>query len=110
MQASRVLLIAAFATHLGAQLTPLGSVPGITAPRVLHRAELQYTTDARAAHFQGNIVLQIVVTEAGRAANMRVISPLGRGLDEKAMESVANGTSHRHRGIAIRSPRGPHLS
>ncbi len=89
MQASRVLLIAAFATHLGAQLTPLGSVPGITAPRVLHRAELQYTTDARAAHIQGNVVLQIVVTEAGRAASMRVISPLGHGLDEKATESVA---------------------
>jgi TonB family protein len=80
--------MAAFATQLGAQLTPLGSSPGITPPRVVHKVKPQYTADARAAHIQGNVVLQIVVTEEGRAANMRVISSLGHGLDEQAMESV----------------------
>ena len=89
IEATRVLLIAAFATRLAAQLTPLGAASGVTAPRVLRKVELQYSADARAAHVQGNVVLQITVTEAGRAANMRVISPLSHGLNEKAMEAVA---------------------
>jgi TonB family protein len=89
MQAIRVLFIAAFAAPLDAQLTPLAPEPGITPPRVLHKVDLGYSADARAAHIQGNVVLQLTVNETGRVANMRVISPLGHGLDEKAMEAVA---------------------
>jgi len=33
-------------------------------------------------------VLSLVVDTAGRARNLRVVSPLGFGLDEKAIEAV----------------------
>jgi len=43
---------------------------------------------ARADHLQGTVLLQIVVTEKGRASNIEVISPLGFGLDEKAEQAI----------------------
>ncbi len=56
---------------------------------MLHKVEPQYSAEARAARIQGNVVLQITVTEQGGATNLRIISPLGYGLDEKATEAIA---------------------
>jgi TonB family protein len=67
-------------------LTPVG--PGVTAPRLLHKVEPEYSADARADHIQGTVVLQLVVNESGRPAGISVISPLGFGLDERAKEAV----------------------
>jgi TonB family protein len=91
----RFLALAAVFTAalLGAQ-APAGSGeairlgPGVTPPRLIHKVEPVYSTEARAATIQGNVILQLVVDEHGRAADISVVSPLGFGLDELAQTAV----------------------
>ncbi|MBM3761058.1 MAG: TonB family protein [Acidobacteria bacterium] len=61
---------------------------GVSAPSVLFKIEPEYSEEARKAKFQGTVVLSIVVDPAGKARDIRVIRPLGLGLDEKAIEAV----------------------
>lgn len=61
---------------------------GVSAPSVLFKVEPEYSEEARKAKFQGTVVLAIVVDPSGKARNIRVIRPLGLGLDEKAIEAV----------------------
>ncbi len=68
---------------------PIRIGPGVTPPRLLHKIEPEYSPEARAEHIQGNVILQLVVNEQGRAADISVISPLGFGLDEQAQTAVA---------------------
>jgi TonB family protein len=68
---------------------PIRTGPGVTPPRLLHSKEPEYSPDARAEHVQGTVVLQLVVSEQGRATNITLISPLGYGLDEQAEAAVS---------------------
>jgi TonB family protein len=61
---------------------------GITAPRAVYDPEPEYSEEARKVHFQGAVVLSIVVDQAGRAQDIRVSRSAGLGLDEKAIEAV----------------------
>lgn len=61
---------------------------GVSAPSVLFKVEPEYSEEARKAKFQGTVVLAIVVDPSGKARDIRVIRPLGLGLDEKAIEAV----------------------
>jgi TonB family protein len=61
---------------------------GVTAPRLLFKVEPEYSEEARAAKYQGTVLLFIVVQPDGRAAEIRVQRSLGLGLDEKAIEAV----------------------
>jgi len=61
---------------------------GVSAPSIISAPSPDYTDEARRARKEGNCVLSLVVDTAGRARNLRVVSPLGFGLDEKAIEAV----------------------
>jgi len=61
---------------------------GVSAPVPIFNPEPEYSEEARKAKYQGTVVLQIVVDEEGMARDLKIISPLGLGLDEKAMEAV----------------------
>lgn len=61
---------------------------GVSAPGVLFKVEPEYSEEARKAKFQGTVVLSIVVDPNGKARDIRVVRPLGLGLDEKAIEAV----------------------
>jgi TonB family protein len=61
---------------------------GVTPPRLLHKAEPEYSTEARADHIQGTVILQLAIDQKGRAIGVTVISPLGFGLDERAQTAV----------------------
>ena len=61
---------------------------GVTAPRLIHKIEPEYSPEAEAAHVQGTVILQMVVSEKGRAIDISVISPLGFGLEERAITAV----------------------
>ncbi len=50
--------------------------PGVTLPRLTYKVAPEYSAEARANHIQGTVILQIVVNEKGRAAEVTVISPL----------------------------------
>jgi len=61
---------------------------GVTAPRVIYKVEPQYTEQARDARLQGTVILFVVVTSDGRPTELKVLRPLGLGLDEAALECV----------------------
>lgn len=61
---------------------------GVSAPSVIFKVEPEYSEEARKAKFQGTVVLFVVVDEKGNPKDLRVIRPLGLGLDQKAIEAV----------------------
>jgi len=54
----------------------------------IRRTEPEYTDEARLAELEGTVVLSGVINESGLAENLAVATPLGLGLDEKALEAV----------------------
>ena len=61
---------------------------GVTPPRVFYSPDPEFSDQARRKHFQGTCVLGLVVGEDGMPRNIKIIKPLGMGLDEKAIETV----------------------
>ena len=61
---------------------------GVTAPRLLRSVEPAYSEEARKAKFQGVVALEVIVRPDGRPGEIRILRPLGMGLDEKAIEAV----------------------
>jgi len=61
---------------------------GVSAPQVIHSVQPEFTDDARRANYQGNVSVQLIVDSEGNPQNVRLVSHLGMGLDEKAIEAV----------------------
>lgn len=61
---------------------------GVSDPVPIFKPEPEYSEEARKAKFQGAVMLSIVIDENGKTRDVRVIRPLGLGLDEKAIEAV----------------------
>lgn len=60
----------------------------VTAPIPIYKPEPPYSEEARKAKYQGTVVLWIIVDVQGNVTDIRVVKPLGLGLDEKAVETV----------------------
>jgi TonB family protein len=63
---------------------------GTSAPRPIYAPEPEFSEEARKAKYQGVCTLGLIVGVDGRPTNIRVLSSLGMGLDEKAIETVKN--------------------
>jgi TonB family protein len=61
---------------------------GVSAPKPILSPEPEYSEMARKAKIQGTCILWLIVGPDGKPRNIRVASPLGYGLDEKAVEAV----------------------
>jgi periplasmic protein TonB len=61
---------------------------GVSAPTLLVSPEPEYSEEARKAKLQGVVRLALVVDERGNPTQIRVITSLGLGLDQKAIEAV----------------------
>jgi len=61
---------------------------GVSAPLVLHSVEPEFTDDARRANFQGSVSIKLIVDSQGNPQDVRLLSHLGMGLDERAVEAV----------------------
>lgn len=61
---------------------------GVSQPLPLYKPDPDYSEEARKAKFQGTVVLAIVVDEKGLPRDVKVVRPLGLGLDQKAIEAV----------------------
>ena len=61
---------------------------GVTAPKVLHKMEPEYTEEGRVAKYQGTVVLAVEIDPNGVAQNIRIVKGLGFGLDENAVTAV----------------------
>jgi len=64
------------------------AAPVVSAARVIRAVEPEYSKKAREASVQGTVLLQIVVNEKGKAVDIAVLSPVGFGLDENAIDAV----------------------
>lgn len=60
----------------------------VSAPTILTKVDPEYSEEARKAKYSGVVMLSIVVDEHGLPRDIKVIRPLGLGLDEKAIEAV----------------------
>jgi protein TonB len=60
----------------------------VSAPVLVSKIEPEYSEEARKAKYSGSVLLSIVVDENGLPRNIKVVRPLGLGLDQKAIEAV----------------------
>jgi periplasmic protein TonB len=61
---------------------------GISAPVLIYAPEAEFSDEARRAKYQGVCLISLIVDAQGNPRNLRVIRPLGMGLDQKALEAV----------------------
>ena len=55
----------------------------------IHKVEPEYSEMARRARVSGTVLVACVVDASGRPRDLRVARSIGLGLDEKALEAVA---------------------
>jgi periplasmic protein TonB len=61
---------------------------GVSAPRLTHNAFPEYSKEGRQKKIQGTCLLELVVGVDGLAHDIKVVRPLGYGLDEQAVKAV----------------------
>jgi len=61
---------------------------GVMAPQVIYSVDPEFSDEARRAKYQGICGVELVVDAQGNPQRVRVVRPLGMGLDEKAIEAV----------------------
>lgn len=80
-----------------APASPAATVPHkvggvVTAPRVLTQAEPTFSGAARALKYSGAVLVSLIVGQDGKPVQIRILHPVGLGLDERAVASVARYT------------------
>jgi periplasmic protein TonB len=67
---------------------------GVTKATVIHQEDPEFSDEARKAHFQGEVIVAIIVDANGRVVQPRLVKSIGMGLDEKAIEAALKWTFH----------------
>lgn len=57
-------------------------------PILVYKVEPDYSDEARQARCHGTVVLGVIIDELGQPKHIRVLKPLGLGLDERAVQAV----------------------
>jgi len=83
---SGILTPSASATGPSAGVFRIGG--DVSAPMPIFKVEPEYSEEARAAGFQGTVLLAVVINEEGTPTSIKVVRSLGMGLDEKAIEAL----------------------
>ena len=76
----------------GEAIYELGS--NVSRPSCAYCPDPPYTKKARGAWYSGTCVVQIVVNQLGDVESVRVVKPLGLGLDENAVNTVRTWKFH----------------
>jgi TonB family protein len=66
--------------------------PCAESPRPTYTPQPVYPQQARKQALSATVVLEVVITEEGKTANIKVAKPAGHGFDEAAVESVRRWT------------------
>ena len=61
---------------------------GIAPPHLIYEAQASYPESARRRGVEGDIILEVVVLADGTVGDIRILSGLGWGLDEAAVDAV----------------------
>jgi TonB family protein len=67
---------------------PLIQLKNMTMPKAVNTVEAEFSDEARRRHVSGTVMLAVLVTEDGKPAHVRVVAPVGAGLDEQAQKAV----------------------
>ena len=67
---------------------------GVSAPMQSYAPEPAFSEAARALKFQGTAALALWIKKDGTTANIRILQPLGAGLDAKAVHAVQTWKFH----------------
>jgi hypothetical protein len=62
-------------------------------PKVIHRPEPEFSEEARRGYKGGVVGMDVIITKEGKVGGVRVISPIGNVLDQRARDAVAAWTS-----------------
>jgi len=62
---------------------------GVGPPKLMSHSEPEFSEGARRAKYQGTALLELVVDQTGQPQNIRIVKPLGMGLDGKAVDAVS---------------------
>jgi TonB family protein len=57
-------------------------------PKLLHKVEPVYTDAARTAGYRGTVMLWVTADAQGMPVDISVLSPIGMGLEQKAIEAL----------------------
>jgi TonB family protein len=71
----------------GAKVFHLGD-HALTPPKILYHPEPNFSETARSRKVQGVVGLNVVVDPTGKVRNIKIVHPLGLGLDESAVATV----------------------
>jgi len=66
---------------------PVGT-RGVTPPMAIFKVKAGYSDEARQACVEGDVLLSVLIDRRGRMTDVRVLRPIGRGLDEEALSAV----------------------
>lgn len=61
----------------------------VSAPTLLYKVEPEYSEEARAAKYQGTVIVYVEIGPDGMAHNAQIVRSLGLGLDQKALDAVS---------------------
>lgn len=61
---------------------------GVSAPKIIHSVDPQFTQRARQANYQGTVSIQLIVDAHGNPRDIHVVHHLGMGLDRMAVQAV----------------------
>jgi TonB family protein len=67
-----------------APVKQMTAAPAVTSIEVLSKPPVQYTSEARQLHIEGDVVLRVTFTAAGQVVVQGITRGLGHGLDEEA--------------------------
>ena len=62
---------------------------GVSPPHVIYAPDPEYSEEASKAKLEGTCVLSLIVGVDGKAHGINVVTPLGKGLDENAINAVS---------------------
>jgi TonB family protein len=68
----------------------VGGGSRVSPPRAISAPDPKYSEVARQIGFEGTAVLSLILTPQGTAQDIRVVKPLGLGLDEEAVRAVSS--------------------
>jgi len=71
-------------TTAAAPVQQMNQVPTTTSLEIVSKPPVQYTSEARQLKVEGDVILRVTFTSAGRVVVQSVVHGLGHGLDEEA--------------------------
>ena len=60
----------------------------VVPPKIAYRVEPQFTEEAKRNKWQGKVAIHVTIGTDGQAHDIKIVRPLGMGLDEQAIAAV----------------------